>query len=206
MSGGSDPHYQYASYQGGALTLTKASLAVLVDSYFRPVGGTNPPFTATITGIQNSDNITAALSTSATPASPLGDYPITVSFQDPDNKLPNYLVNVATGTLAVVNFTVNYQIIHSFGFTNLMGSSPYGLIQASDGLLYGGVANGTFRINTNGTGYSVSSPYGAVIEGRDGFFYGVNPTGGSNGLGMVFKISKDGTGFADPSSFCGRCQ
>src|SRR5882672_3514499 len=40
-----------------------------------------------------------------------------------------------------------------------------------------------------------SSPYGNVIEGTDGMFYGTTAVGGVPGNGTVFRVNKDGTGF-----------
>lgn len=51
-------------------------------------------------------------------------------------------------------------------------------------------ANGS-PINTNGT-----NPESELVEGSDGFLYGVTRTGGPNGNGVVFKVGKDGSGFA----------
>lgn len=51
-------------------------------------------------------------------------------------------------------------------------------------------ANGN-PINTNG-----ANPDSELVEGSDGHLYGVTRTGGPNGTGVVFKIAKDGSGFA----------
>lgn len=51
-------------------------------------------------------------------------------------------------------------------------------------------ANGS-PVNTNGT-----NPDSELVEGSDGFLYGVTRTGGPNGNGVVYKIAKDGSGFA----------
>jgi uncharacterized repeat protein (TIGR03803 family) len=46
-------------------------------------------------------------------------------------------------------------------------------------------------VNTDG-----ANPEAELIEGSDGYLYGVARTGGPNGNGAVFKLGKDGTGFA----------
>jgi uncharacterized repeat protein (TIGR03803 family) len=46
-------------------------------------------------------------------------------------------------------------------------------------------------INTDG-----ANPETELIEGNDGFLYGVTRAGGAGGTGVVFKISREGTGFA----------
>ena len=74
-----------------------------------------------------------------------------------------------------------------------------------------------YRLDTDGSGFLVlhrfqaytasnsignpinadgSNPEAELIEGSDGYLYGVARVGGPNGNGTVFKIAKDGTGFA----------
>lgn len=53
---------------------------------------------------------------------------------------------------------------------------------------------------TNQAGSAVNSdgatPETELVEGNDGFLYGITRAGGANGTGVIFKISKEGTGFA----------
>jgi uncharacterized repeat protein (TIGR03803 family) len=46
-------------------------------------------------------------------------------------------------------------------------------------------------VNTDG-----ATPESELIEGPDRFLYGVTRNGGPNGTGVVFKLAKDGSGFA----------
>lgn len=89
------------TYNTAALTITKAALTVTANNATRPFGAANPAFTGTIAGIRNGDNITATYSTPATPASPVGAYPIMPALVDPTNKLGNYTVASTNGTLTV---------------------------------------------------------------------------------------------------------
>lgn len=104
---------------------------------------------------------------------------------------------------------------------NADGIGPAGpLVQGADGYLYGttsaGGANGrgtVFRIRMDGTGFQLlhvfsattadsttnllknsdgASPLAGLLDGNDGFFYGVTPSGGTSGNGVVFAISPDG--------------
>jgi uncharacterized repeat protein (TIGR03803 family) len=118
------------------------------------------------------------------------------------------------------------ETLYQFGSTDgvapagalLLGSDGlfYGTTQFSNGGVSAG--GGTvFRIAPDGTGFSVlhefapstsnnvnSNPistqgnavHGALIEGSDGFLYGVARFGGPTGAGTVFKIDKDGSGFS----------
>ncbi len=98
--------------------------------------------------------------------------------------------------------------------------SPNGpLLQATDGAIYGTAAVGgtgssgaIYRITTAGA-YKViynftaagttdgRTPQNGVVQGSDGFLYGVASTGGANGLGTLFKVSTAGTGFTLLHSF-----
>jgi uncharacterized repeat protein (TIGR03803 family) len=88
------------------------------------------------------------------------------------------------------------------------GANPTGgLIQASDGSLYGTASGGAyygtiFRITTSGaftliycfTGGADDGAYpeAALIQASDGYLYGTASAGGINGLGTVFRVSVNG--------------
>ena len=96
------------------------------------------------------------------------------------------------------------------------GSVPKGPVMfASDGNLYGttssgGSGNGViYQLNPNTGAYKIlhtfplvnqTSPDGSasesgLVQGSDGFLFGVTKTGGANGAGTLFKVSTAGTGF-----------
>lgn len=61
-----------------------------------------------------------------------------------------------------------------------------------------------FKTNPK-TGFCDQGYYpGGLVEGSDGFLYGVNSDGGPNpaSSGTVFKVSKTGTGFQLLQTFC----
>jgi len=45
------------------------------------------------------------------------------------------------------------------------------------------------------TGTSPCQPWGPVLQGADGFLYGITTAGGANSYGSFFKVALDGTGF-----------
>jgi uncharacterized repeat protein (TIGR03803 family) len=99
--------------------------------------------------------------------------------------------------------------VHSF--TNTLNNlvAPAGVVEASDGKLYGttlrsGASNQgmVFRMNKDGSQYQVLysfvAPVGTLVspnplcEGSDGYLYGTTYRGGSNGEGIIYRISKSG--------------
>ncbi len=97
-----------------------------------------------------------------------------------------------------------------------------GLIQGSDGLLYGTTISGgstgggtIFKLGTDGTGFAVLGefdnkpgftflggqqvPWSTIVEGPDGNLYGSSLTGGANG--SLYRVARDGSGFTTLYSF-----
>jgi uncharacterized repeat protein (TIGR03803 family) len=126
----------------------------------------------------------------------------------------NFLGNVYT----VGTNGLGYWDLHLFSTNYLEGHSPYsGLIQGSDGTLYGttwgsagsfgGSDCGTvFKLLTNGTGFQVlhnfmndsvdgKCPYAGLMLGTDGFLYGTTQYGGTKNSGTVFKLSTSGASY-----------
>jgi len=112
------------------------------------------------------------------------------------------------------------------------GAAPVGpLVAGADNFFYGtaslGGTNGrgtVFRIAFDGTGFQVlhhfsaatadtttglpenadgATPLGGLVDGRDGFFYGVTAQGGTDGNGVIFAIPADGSTFTVLHSFTG---
>jgi uncharacterized repeat protein (TIGR03803 family) len=102
-----------------------------------------------------------------------------------------------------------YTVIHSFN-VNVDGANPQGsLIQASDGNFYGTTTVGgpsggfgtVFKITSTGTLTTLhkftgnpdgATPKGSLIQGTDGYLYGMTSSGGINGQGVIFKIATTG--------------
>src|SRR5206468_2435678 len=54
-----------------------------------------------------------------------------------------------------------------------------------------GEATVTTLVSLSGTNGNV--PYGRLVQGKDGNFYGTTEGGGPNGYGTIFKMASDGT-------------
>jgi len=127
-----DPAGKLANYsvvsKNGTLTVTPVALTVTVNNATRLFGDPNPPFSGTITGLLNGDVITATYSTTATPTSAVGSYPITATLVDPAAKLGNYTVVSKNGTLNINSKPASVAVLPATG----TGSTQLFQFQYSD--------------------------------------------------------------------------
>jgi len=85
----------------GVLTVAPSPLSVTAINATRVYGTENPTFTGTVEGLKNGENVAASFVSTATPASPAGNYPVVPMLNDPDKKLSHYAVKLNEGTLVV---------------------------------------------------------------------------------------------------------
>ncbi|HSH96231.1 MAG TPA: YHYH protein, partial [Roseimicrobium sp.] len=138
----------------GTLTVSAAPMTVTVNSASRNYGVTNPVFSGTLTGVTNSDSITATYTTTATTNSAKGSYSITPVLSDPGSKLSNYTVTTNAGTLTVsaapMTVTVN-SASRNYGATNPVFSGTLTGVTNSDSI--------TATYTTTATTNSVKGSY-----------------------------------------------
>jgi len=115
-----------------------------------------------------------------------------------------------------------YQVIHHFGELTPVNSQPAGpLLLGPKGHLIGCTTSGgkhsggsMFSLGIDGRSFRVLrdfgafpsdglEPTGALLIASDGFIYGVTRSGGSLGLGTLYRIKEDGTGYSQLSRFGG---
>lgn len=89
----------YELIVNGTLTVTPAPLTVTLRNTPRLYGAANPALGYFTTGLLNGDTVTVTESTTATPSSPVGPYPITATVTGP--ALANYTLTVVPGTLNI---------------------------------------------------------------------------------------------------------
>jgi uncharacterized repeat protein (TIGR03803 family) len=118
------------------------------------------------------------------------------------------------GCGTVFTITPNGKLTTLYNFCSQGGSNctdgvtPLaGLIEASDGSLYGTTSGGganadgtVFRITAKGKlstvhsfqGADGSNPYSGLLQASDGYFYGTTTFGGTNNSGVIFKLASTG--------------
>lgn len=139
-----------------------------------------------------------------------------------------FLKILAFFLFAPLSASATDSLVHDFDNASGDGMSPGGLIQGTDGDLYGLAAGGTssrcilgcdviFKVGTDGTGFTIvhdfhdiipaTSQLGAdpvkLIQGADGYLYGITHSGGTHNLGTVYRVNTDGTGFELLHEFAG---
>src|SRR5262245_6605668 len=139
-------------------------------------------------------------------------------------RVPEYLAGLLLGVVFTANGQLSFERVRSFGFLDRLGDTPVaGLVEGGDGWFYGTTIFGgasdkgtAFKIRKDGTGYVTlhqftgangdgSQPAAGLILGSDGALYGTTFSGGNGNAGTVFKLNRDGAGYAvvrslDPST------
>ena len=121
-----------------------------------------------------------------------------------------WLVGLWTGSASAQTLTTLHTFQWDANTNPLDGSMPLaGVVQGADGRLYGtteyGGADGggiVYSIATNGTSFQTlwqfgaagdgSVPQAGLIQGFDGNFYGTTSGGGTDGSGIIYKITPAG--------------
>ncbi|HST78922.1 MAG TPA: MBG domain-containing protein, partial [Verrucomicrobiae bacterium] len=157
----------------GTLTITPAPLVVTANNAGRLYGDPNPPFSGTISGIKNSDPITATYTSPATETSPVGSYPIIPTLSDNGSgTLVNYTVTVNNGVLLVTPAPLTV--------TAANASRPYGQPNPVFTGTIVGIKNNDPITATYSTTATQTSPVGT---------YPIVPTVSDGGTGLLSNYS-----------------
>jgi hypothetical protein len=157
-----DPNGKLINYtvtiNNGTLTVNPAPLIITAANQSRMYGAANPILTGTMSGVQNGDPISASFSTVATPASPVGSYPIVPSLNDPDGLLSNYKVSLSNGTLTVSPAALT---VTAASTTSVYGASVPTLTASYSGFVNGDTASSLTAPPALTTTATLASPVGS---------------------------------------------
>ena len=184
---GSDGNFYGTTSNGGtnnlgtAFKITPAGVETVLHSFSGGAGDGTYPFAALIQGID-------------------GNFYGTTQSGGPSGH----------GTVFKITSAGTETVLHSFVGGTTDGSAPYAaLVQGTDGNFYGTTSAG--GTSNNGTAFKIapgglesvihsfaggtvdgSSPQAALIQGRDGNFYGANSGGGASQSGNFIKMTPGG--------------
>jgi len=145
-----------ASTQTASFLVNKAALSATANNVARVFGAANPTFTGALTGAVNGDSLTATFSTTATAASPVGNYPIVPTATG--TKIANYTVTATNGALTITQVGTsttfalsNQNTTLTATVTSLTSGMPTGSVTFSEGQTpvgTGTLVNGTATVTT----------------------------------------------------------
>ena len=165
QSGGTAINYTFVLIDG-SLNITKAMLMATADDKTKTYGAANPTFTISYSGFLNGDNpssiVLPVTSTSATSASSVGLYPISLS----GGTATNYNFNLVTGNLTVAKATLTATADNKM--------RAYGASNPALTISYSGFLNGD-----NATAITVPSISTLATTLSDVGSYAIILTGGS---------------------------
>lgn len=101
---------QYFATVTDWLFVDAAELTITGDDKIRGYGEPDPPFTGTMTGVAEGDNLTATFTSYTTWTLVSGAYPIWAEVDDPEGKLSNYWINQINGTLTITPLPLKLSI------------------------------------------------------------------------------------------------
>ncbi len=84
------------------------------------------------------------------------------------------------------------------------GSAETALLEGHDGALYGTAVQKVFKVNKDGSGYTDlhtfigtdgTDPMGQLVQSTNDFLFGTAKTGGTAGVGTIFRLDTNGNNF-----------
>jgi hypothetical protein len=171
-------NYDFA-FVNGNLNITKASLTVTPADASREYGDANPSLTGSISGQKNGESFTATFATAATPASPVGNYGITVDTVS-GVTLSNYEVVKKVGKLtitkAILTVTADDKS-REYGNANPTFTASYSGFKNGETLATSGVT-GASSLTTLATAtspvpgpYTITAAIGTLASGNYSFTF-----------------------------------
>ena len=184
------PNTNYTvAFTGNSLTITKAPLTVTATAATKMFGDAVPAFGGAVTGIQFTDNITAAWATTTpyTPTSNAGTYANVIggTLSDPDGRLPNYDVTYVPATFTITRATPVFSALSS---PSVIFGTPTTTLTGSIGFAGSGatvVPQGPASVAVTFNGATVQAP----VNSTTGAFSATFTTTTVNVLGNPYSIT-----------------
>jgi hypothetical protein len=162
------------SYDNLVVQQSRPVLTLTTTNSNRTYGGTNPVFSVHASGITNGDNISVTAVCSATTNSSPGIYAIVPVLVDPDNKAPNYEVQVVNGALTIVPASLSISVNDT--------NRQYGELNPAFSASFSGFANdespsvlgGVLEFSTPATSSSSVGTYPIVAAGLTSSNYAIS--------------------------------
>lgn len=154
------------TFVNGTLSVEQVNLTITANNVARAYGSANPTFTYTPTGFVNGENASVlsgspSFSTTATPTSPIGNYPITIT--QGSLSATNYTFTFANGTLTVQRATLT---VTATSASRAYGSANPTFTYTIEGFVNGedaSVVSGSPSISTTATTTSPTGNYTITI-------------------------------------------
>ncbi|OOQ57316.1 MBG domain-containing protein [Mucilaginibacter pedocola] len=186
VKGASSANYTI-SYVAGTLTVNPAALTVTAPNLNKTYGSANPALTVTYSGFKNGETAAVlttqpVVTTTATTASAVGTYPVTVA----GAASPNYTISYVAGTLKINPADLLVEVADA--------TRAYGSANPAFTLTYTGFVNGESattlttqaKASTTATATSPAGGYAITVSGAASPNYSISYT---NGLLTVSKAA-----------------
>ena len=135
----------------GTFTITPAILTANVTNLTRFYGQPNPPFVTVFTGAASGDTFTTTYTTTATQASAVGAYPISVTLGG--TSIVNYTVSIVPGTLTVTPAPLTVTVASA--------TRAYGIVNPTFSTTITGQVNGDVFTDKPTTSATINSAPGS---------------------------------------------
>ena len=190
------PHSVVATFNGDTIfdvtpsgpagvNINPAPLSASANNKTRLYGQPNPTLDGTLTGVVNNDGITVSFTTTATQASPVGNYAIVPVLSDPNSKLSNYTVTLTNGTLSITPAGLT---ITADNKTKILNSPNPALTASYSGFQNGdtpAVLSGVLTCTTTAVTNSPAGSYPITCSGQSSTNYTITYVPGT--LTIIFS-------------------
>lgn len=161
LSGSASGNYHLGSVTNGTLTVSPLAITATVSSVTISLGQPIPTITGTLNGVlaQDTGNVTAVYTTTATSSSPVGTYPISVSLTG--SAAPNYTVTLsAPASVTITSDVVTVAVANAtraYGAANPTFTGTLTGVQPQDAANVAAIYSTTAAANSNVGSYPITA-------------------------------------------------